>query len=213
MIIVFAKAPLPGAAKTRLIPRLGEWRAARLHARLILRTIDTALAARCGAVELHGTRRHSFFKRLNVGFRLQHGDDLGERMHYALSKAKKPAILIGTDCPVLTTADLRRAARWLRGGADVVLAPAEDGGYALIGARRVSPSLFQGIAWGSEHVYEETVKRLERGYRWRALRRVWDVDRPHDLDRLRSLRLPSAARRGVRRSGDSRGRWGGSDRP
>jgi hypothetical protein len=200
MIMVFAKAPLPGQVKTRLVPRLGEWRAARLHARLILRTIDTAFAARCGAVELHGTRRHSFFKRLKVGFRLQRGDDLGERMHYALSKAKKPAILIGSDCPALTPADLRRAARWLRGGADVVLAPAEDGGYALIGSRRISLSLFQGIAWGGEDVYEETVNRLDRaGYRWRALRRVWDVDRPEDLERLRWLRFASTARQGVRR--------------
>jgi rSAM/selenodomain-associated transferase 1 len=207
MIIVFAKAPVPGQAKTRLIPRLGEWRAARLHARLILHTLDTAVAARCGAVELHGTRRHSFFKRPKVGFRLQRGEDLGARMYYALSKANKPAIVIGTDCPMLTPADLRRAARWLRGGADVVLAPAEDGGYALIGARRISLSIFQAIAWGGEDVYEETAKRLNRaGYRWRALRRVWDVDRPEDLERLaalpfalRSLRFASAARRGARR--------------
>jgi rSAM/selenodomain-associated transferase 1 len=200
VIIVFAKAPVPGQAKTRLIPRLGEWRAARLHRRLIVHTLNTALGARCGAVELHGTRRHGFFKNLKVPFRLQRGGDLGERMYHALSRAPKPAILIGTDCPVLTAADLQRAARWLRGGADVVLAPAEDGGYALIGARRVSPLLFQGIAWSSEQVYDQTVIRLERtGYRWRALRRVWDVDRPEDLERLRSLRLASAARRGVRR--------------
>jgi rSAM/selenodomain-associated transferase 1 len=212
VIIVFAKAPVPGQAKTRLIPRLGEWRAARLHRRLIVHALNTAIAARCGMVELHGTRRHGFFKELKVPFRVQRGDDLGERMYHALSRAKKPALLIGTDCPVLTAADLRRAARWLRGGADVVLAPAEDGGYALIGARRVSPSLFQGIAWGSSNVYTQTVKKLG-GYRWRALRCVWDVDRPQDLERLRSLRLASAARRGVRRSGDSRGRWGGSDRP
>ena len=197
MIIVFAKAPVPGQAKTRLIPRLGDWRAARLHRRLILHALNTAIAARCGTVELHGTRRHGFFKNLKVPFRVQRGEDLGERMYHALSRAKKPAILIGTDCPVLTVADLRRAARWLRGGADVVLAPAEDGGYALIGARRVSPSLFEGIAWGSSNVYAQTVKKLG-GYRWRILRCVWDVDRPHDLDRLRSLRLASAARRGVR---------------
>jgi rSAM/selenodomain-associated transferase 1 len=203
MIIVFAKAPLPGKAKTRLIPRLGEWGAARLHRRLISHTLRTARLAD-DRVELHGTRRHRFFQSLRVPFRLQHGDDLGERMHYALSKARKPAILIGSDCPMLTAADLRRAARWLRGGAEVVLAPAEDGGYALIGARRISFSLFQGIAWGGEDVYEQTVKRLNRaGYRWRALRRVWDVDRPEDVDRLtaavRSPRFASTARRGARR--------------
>jgi hypothetical protein len=200
MIIVFARAPVPGQAKTRLIPRLGEWRAARLHARLILHTLDTALAARCGAVELHGTRRHSFFKRPKVRFRLQRGEDLGERMYYALSKAKKPAVLIGSDCPGLTPADLRHSARWLRGGCDAVLAPAEDGGYALIALKRATPGLFESIDWGGEDVYEETAKRLDRaGYRWRALRRVWDVDRPEDLERLRSPRFASAARRGVRR--------------
>lgn len=193
MIIVFARAPVPGEAKTRLIPRLGAWRAARLHVRLMRHALRTARAANCGPVELHLTRRHSLFR----GARLQRGRDLGERMHHALSRSR-PAILIGTDCPELAPADLRRAARWLRGGYDAVLAPAEDGGYALIGLRRAIPALFQGMDWGSDHVYSDTVKKLA-GYRWRALPRVWDLDRPQDLDRLRSLRFPLASRRGARR--------------
>jgi len=197
MIIVFAKAPVPGEAKTRLIPRLGEWRAARLHERLTRHAVRTAIAAGCGRVEIHGTRRHSFFDSLGLPFRLQRGRDLGERMHHAL--ARNPgAILIGTDCPELTVADLRRAARLLRGGYEAVLAPAEDGGYALIALRRVAPETFRNIAWGTSTVFAETVKRL-RGRRWRALRRVRDVDRPEDLDRLRSLRFASAGRRRVRR--------------
>jgi rSAM/selenodomain-associated transferase 1 len=190
VIIVFARAPVPGEAKTRLIPRLGAWRAAQLQARLTRRALRTARMSG-EEVELHGTRRHSFFRTLNVRFRLQRGKDLGERMYRALSKARKPAILIGTDCPALAPADLRRAMRWLRGGCEVVLAPAEDGGYALIGARRLSDRLFEDIAWSTPQVYPETVKKL-RGYRWRALRTVWDVDRPQDLDRLRSLRFASA---------------------
>jgi len=194
VIIVFARAPVPGEAKTRLIPRLGAWGAARLHARLVRHALRTARAARCGPVELHLTRPHSLFK----GARLQRGRDLGERMYRALSKAKKPAILIGTDCPALAPADLRRAARWLRGGCDVVLAPAEDGGYALIGARRVSRRLFEDIAWSTPRVYAQTVEKL-RGHRWRALRTVWDVDRPEDLERLRSLRFASACPPGARR--------------
>jgi len=199
MIIVFARAPVPGQAKTRLVPRLGVWRAARLHARLTLHALRTALAARCGAVELHGTQRHAFFDRLGVVFRLQRGADLGERMYNALSRALRrhdTAILIGTDCPMLAPQDLRRAARWLHGGWDAVLAPAEDGGYALVAMKRVKPELFEGIAWGGAQVYDETVTRLSRaGYRWRALRRVWDVDRPEDLDRLRSLRFAGGAKR------------------
>jgi uncharacterized protein len=193
MIIVFAKAPVPGEAKTRLIPRLGAWRAARLHLRLTLHALNTARAANCGPVELHLTRKHSLFKRA----RLQRGSDLGERMQHAFCRTRS-AILIGTDCPMLTARDLRRAARWLRGGCDAVLAPAEDGGYALIGLRKPIPGLFQDIAWGSERVYAETVKKLA-GYRWRALRRVWDLDRPQDLERLRSLRFSLASRQGARR--------------
>jgi len=202
MILVFARAPVPGEAKTRLVPRLGEWRAARLQARLTLHALRTARLSD-DTVELHGTRRHSFFRSLNVAFRLQRGRDLGERMYHAFAKARRPAILIGTDCPMLTPADLRRAARWLRAGCDAVLAPAEDGGYALIGLRRVKKELFENIAWGGSEVYAQTLRKLA-GYRWRALRTVWDVDRPADLNRLSSLRLralrsASAARRGARR--------------
>jgi len=188
MIIVFAKAPVPGHAKTRLIPRLGAWGAARLQARLTLAALRTARAAGCGPVELHGSSRHSFF--IGKGrFRLQRGADLGERMQRAFSSAlrrHRPVILIGTDCPALRPADLRRAARWLRGGCDAVLAPAEDGGYALIGLKRILPRIFQQIPWGEPGVYAATVERLA-GRRWRALRTVWDLDRPEDLDRLRSV--------------------------
>jgi rSAM/selenodomain-associated transferase 1 len=197
MIIVFAKAPVPGQAKTRLIPKLGAWGAARLQARLTRQALRTARLADA-AVELHGTARHSFFSSLRTPFRLQRGRDLGERMHYALSRAKRPAILIGSDCPALTPADLRRASRWLRGDCEAVLAPAEDGGYALIGLKRGISQLFQGIDWGGPRVYADTVKKLA-GYRWRALRRVWDVDRPQDLERLRALRFASKPRRAARR--------------
>jgi rSAM/selenodomain-associated transferase 1 len=209
MVIVFARAPLPGRVKTRLAPRLGEWGAAHLQVRLTLNALRTALAARCGPVELHGTPRatHPFFvackQRFLIKVKSQVGRDLGQRMHRALVGALRrssTAILIGTDSPALRPLDLRRAARLLRGGCDVVLAPAEDGGYALIGARRVSQSIFEGIPWGGANVYAATVERLlHSGYRWRALRTLWDLDRPEDLDRLRSLRFSSAFRRSARR--------------
>lgn len=208
MIIVFARAPVLGQAKTRLIPRLGEWRAARLYRSMIAHAVRTA--QQCGPVELHGTSRHSFFRGLK--FRLQRGRDLGERMHHAFLRSPRPAILIGSDCPALTVRDLQRALRLLRGGSDVVLAPAEDGGYALIGVRRLPPQIFAGVEWGSSRVYEQTVKKLA-GHRWRALRTLWDVDRPDDLERLRALRFASASRRGARRSPDSHARSGGSGRP
>jgi uncharacterized protein len=204
MIIVFAKAPLAGEAKTRLVPRLGAWGAARLQLRLTRHALAVARAARCGPVELYLARRHSLFRRA----RLQRGADLGSRMHHAFRSAKRPALLMGSDCAVLDLKEMRRAWRYLHAGYDAVIAPAEDGGYALIGLRRPLPELFRDIEWGSERVYAETAARLAP-YRWRALRTVWDVDRPADLERLRSLRVPLARLRGAPRSADSRGRSGG----
>lgn len=178
-VIVFAREPRAGHVKTRLIPLLGAVGAARLHARLTVRTLATARAARLGRVGLWSTRR-------------QRGADLGERMRHACERALRRSarvILLGTDCPVLRAADLRRAARWLAGGADAVFAPAEDGGYALIALRRVSPALFADLPWGGAHVMARTRERLARlGWRWRELPEVWDIDRPEDVARLRALR-------------------------
>jgi hypothetical protein len=98
-------------------------------------------------------------------------------------------VLMGSDCPALTAGDVRRAARLLR-GCDAVIAPAEDGGYPLIGLARNSPILFAGVAWSTAAVMEQTRERLSMlGWRWRELRTVWDVDRPEDLARLESGRL------------------------
>jgi len=201
--MIFARAPLAGRAKTRLAPRLGAQGAARLQMRLVRHAVHTAVDAHCGPVELHVTRRHRFFDSLATEVKLQRGHDLGERMHHALRSAlrrHRTAILIGADCPSLTAADLRRAARWLRGGADLVLAPAEDGGYAMIGARRISPQIFDDVEWGSSDVLTATIKNLARARLGvRLLRTVWDVDRPEDLERLRARRFFLAAPPGARR--------------
>ena len=194
VVLVFARAPLPGRAKTRLAAKLGAWRAARLQALLTERTLRTAIASRCGAVELHCTPRtgHAFFererRRLGITLKQQSGHDLGERMHHALIAAlhkHRYAILVGVDAPDLRASDLRRALRLLRAGCDMVFAPAEDGGYALVGCRRAPRPVFEHVDWGGNEVWRQTVQRLERlRMRWRALRTVWDIDRPADLERL-----------------------------
>lgn len=207
MVIVFTRAPVAGRVKTRLATRLGAVRAARLHERLTLGTLGTAKAARCGPVELHATSRHAWLKaickRNHVRMRVQRGKDLGERMAHATREALRRApfvLLMGSDCPGLSPSELRRAARWLAGGAGVVLAPARDGGYALVGLARPLPALFRDIPWGGERVYAQTEARLKNcGRRLRALAPVDDVDRPQDLERIRALRLFSAARRAARR--------------
>lgn len=197
-LIVFARAPEAGRVKTRLVPLLGKAGAARLHARLVERTLATALAAGFESLDLYCSPGidHGFFRgirrRFGIGLRSQGRGDLGIRMYRAFKRALRShagAVLIGSDCPVLRPADLRAAAQALQAGADAVLSPAEDGGYALIGLRRVSRRLFDGVAWGTPRVLAQTRRRLRR-LRWRSkeLRTVWDVDRPQDVARLNRLR-------------------------
>jgi rSAM/selenodomain-associated transferase 1 len=198
-IIVFAKAPQPGAVKTRLVPLLGEEGAAALHAKLVERTLETTRAASFGCVELHCApdTDDPFFGfcrgHFNVTLKPQVAGDLGTRMSCAFESALEAhacVLLVGSDCPALTALHLRQAERALRDGADAVLVPCQDGGYALIGLRRVDAKLFDGIAWGSDSVMAETRARLEQlGWTWRELETLWDVDHPEDYARLVDARL------------------------
>jgi len=209
--MVFAKAPISGRVKTRLVPALGERAAAELHRQLAERTLFTAFAAALGPVELWcapGTD-DAFFaacaRQYDISLRAQGEGDLGMRMARALEHALKggsPGLLVGSDCPVLTAEYLREAAAALDGGNDAVFGPAEDGGYVLIGlAREPSAQLFEGIAWGRATVMQETRARLARlDWRWRELATLWDVDRPEDLLRLRQLRgecIPDGLNKGA----------------
>lgn len=203
VLIIFSRAPRPGRVKSRLRSALGAAGAARLHARLLARAVATAHAARCGAVELHCAPHsgHPLFRALarrhGMRLRTQAGGDLGARMHAALAGALEgaharadAAVLIGSDCPALRPADIRAAFAALRAGADLVLAPAEDGGYPLIGLRRVSSALFEGMPWGGPAVLRETRARASRlGWSVALLRTLWDVDRPRDVARLRRAKL------------------------
>jgi hypothetical protein len=202
-IIVFARAPVAGAAKTRLIPALGAAGAAALHERLVDRTLATAIAAGIGPVELccAPDAAHPALAALARAHGATLGDqgrgDLGDRMLAAFRRTLAGragcAILIGSDCPALEPAHLRRAAASLAGGADAVLAPAEDGGYVLIGLKRAPASLFERIRWGEPTVMAETRERLAAlGMRWEELETLWDVDRPEDL-----ARLPEGLKRGA----------------
>ncbi len=179
--------------KTRLIARLGADGAALLQQRLTEHTVATAVAAELGPVELWcspDTSHPSFaaLAKQGAALREQGGGHLGERMYRALSSAVRAgdfAVLTGSDCPLLTALDLRRAAQALSDGADTALVPAEDGGYVLIAARTCSRRIFDDIAWGSDRVMAQTRDRLhELGQTWQELPPRWDIDRPEDYDRL-----------------------------
>jgi rSAM/selenodomain-associated transferase 1 len=192
-VAVFARAPVPGVAKTRLIPSLGAMGAARLQAAFIRRAVCTATEAALGPVSLWCTPdcADPVFTacRDDFGVELapQRGPDLGARMLHAFTVLcpGQPVLLIGTDCPALDVAALRAAAAALEAGDDAVLVPAEDGGYVLVGLARPVAALFDRIAWGSDRVMRESRERLRAaGLRWRELAPSWDVDRPEDLARL-----------------------------
>lgn len=197
-ILVFAKAPVPGEVKTRLIPALGAEGAAWLHTALVERALTTARAT--GArVELCGApdTAHPFFvecaEDFDVDLAAQGEGDLGARMRRALERALAAhdrVVIIGADCPAFDKKLLRRALSMLD-AQEVVLTPAEDGGYALIGARRTHPAMFDGIDWGTDTVLaRQRESLLACGLGFAETETLWDVDRPEDLPRLRTLKPP-----------------------
>ncbi len=201
-IIVFAKAPVAGQCKTRLIPALGEQGAAELHAQLLHHTLRTSTDARLCPVELWcaDNSDHPFIKacseQYDVVVRQQQGNNLGERMHHAFQQILTDntfAILIGSDCPTLGKQDLDDALLALHSGIDCTLNPAMDGGYVAIGLSRLDSTLFDNIHWGTASVYEETLQRLKTlDWWWKKLATHHDIDRPEDLEHLKLHPSPSS---------------------
>ena len=197
-LAVFARAPVAGQAKTRLIARLGADGAAHLQQQLTERALARARAVPGSRVTLWTTAPVAdavTFRTAHAAgatVRAQRGDDLGARMASAFADTldgRRPMLLIGTDCPAQTVADLQAALAALD-GADAVVQPAEDGGYVLIGMRQPHAVLFEGIAWGRDTVLAATRARAaEHGLRLAELPPCWDLDRSEDLDRALALGL------------------------
>ena len=189
-IAIMVKAPIPGLAKTRLISSIGAHAAAVLQERLTERTVATALTAEVGPVTLWCAPdpSHMSFRDLaarhKVALKRQPDGDLGVRMLAAVAAGEGPTLVIGTDCPALNIEHLRAAANALH-DAEIVLIPAEDGGYVLIGARAAHLELFAGIAWGTATVLTETRARISAlGLTSIELPTLWDVDTERDLARF-----------------------------
>jgi rSAM/selenodomain-associated transferase 1 len=193
-LIIFCRAPVAGQSKTRLIPALGEQGAAELHRRMSQHVIHMALQSNLAEVELqcYPDSRHPFFMQLLeqqcIELNKQQGNDLGERMAHALQNALAHhpfAMIIGTDAPAIDADYLCEACEQLAAGTEVVLGPAEDGGYVMIGLSRFEPALFSGIDWGSEKVYAQTLKRVaQSGMSLHEMDYRWDVDNPSDLVKI-----------------------------
>lgn len=205
-ILVFAKAPVSGRVKTRLIPALGAAGAAGLARRLLDHTLAEALAAGCGTVELCASPDFSAPDWAGVPLppgvaaSAQGDGDLGARLARAARRHLAQGarvLLIGADCPALTAVRLRAAAAALADH-EAALYPALDGGYTLLGLRADHPSLFTAIPWSTAQVAAVTRARMQ-ALGWR----VWvgdalpDIDTPADLlqlpDWLRETTNPETA--------------------
>lgn len=186
-LAIFARYPTPGAAKTRLIPAIGADGAARVHRRLVERTV--AAARNSGLVfelRVTGAPMGAFADWLGEDVALvEQGDgDLGAR----LARVAAPAIVIGSDAPGLTSTLLAEAAAALL-TREAVIGPALDGGYTLLGFRQPVPFVFAEMVWSTDTVFEETMRRLRaRGIEPWVLPALGDIDRPEDLAAWPELR-------------------------
>lgn len=191
-VVVLLRAPRRGHVKRRLAAELGEEVALDAYRRLLAGTLQTL--APVGRVQLCVTpdvATDELESLLQPGWTLvpQGPGHLGERLHrmlvHAFSGRSGPWLAIGTDCPELTVTDLHEGWQALA-NSDVVLGPAADGGYWMIGMRAPQPSLFEGISWGGPAVFLETTGRAAAlGLKVRTLRMLRDVDRADDWIALR----------------------------
>jgi rSAM/selenodomain-associated transferase 1 len=208
LVQIFAKAPAPGAVKTRLVATLGERGAAELHRRLLRHAARTVALAQVGAAELWTTAGadpallDGIAGLSGIPVRLQPDGDLGVRMSAAIAgglERARAVLLLGVDVPGMLADDLSQARDALASGYDAVLGPVEDGGYWLIGVARGAPTqdggvrriaaqareLFRAVPWSTPDVLDVTRERLRAlGWRWCELPVRWDVDRPEDVRRL-----------------------------
>ena len=200
-LVILTKAPQPGQSKTRLVPPLSYAEAAELARALLLDQLESLTTFRGARLFIAFTPETAagFFEGFtSQGFTsfAQRGGSLGERMSHVFenlfASAFEKVILIGSDLPTLPVKFFHRAYAWLEKSADVVLGPSADGGYYLIGMKRMIPAIFDDIAWSSADVLSQTIHKLDDlGLRHELLSEWYDIDTAKDLERLQSQRMNS----------------------
>jgi rSAM/selenodomain-associated transferase 1 len=198
-LIVFAKAPVPGYAKTRLIPELGEQGAAQLHAELCRLIVHNCVSPPEWDTLLWCAPdpQQALFQALHDDYAVelfsQTEGDLGQRMFHAFEQTLgryDQAVIIGTDCPLMDAARIRQAFAALTQEFAAVVNPAEDGGYVLLGMASPEAVVFQDIEWGSGQVWTQTRQRMESlGLKYQVLDTLWDVDDTVGLRRYQALAM------------------------
>ena len=192
-LLVFTRAPIPGQTKTRLIPLLGAQGAAEFHQTVLQSTLAEANASDFETVEIWCATEndHTFLKQCGLDYacavKIQQGNNLGEKMQHATETTLAEnafVVLIGSDCPEITTDILNQSYQHLSNGKDAVLGPASDGGYYLIGLKKTNSSIFQDITWGEANVAEITRQNFaDLGLDYVELEELSDIDTPDDYQR------------------------------
>lgn len=188
LIQIFAKAAVPGQVKTRLAREVGNRAALEIHRRLCRKVVAQALAANADTVEIWSAldAADPFLHGFQLLVHEQQGRELGTRMDFALRHGlarHERVILIGADAYSLDAAYLQNALLSLQ-NCDVVIGPAQDGGYVLVGARKSSPAIFRDIPWGTSDVMAATLKvMLENMMNFELLGERWDIDTLADIQR------------------------------
>lgn len=195
-VVIFTKNPDPGNVKTRLIPELGEQGSYKLYCELLNHTLSTVNELNHIDKYIYTTPNvaHPFFNRYQTEYNFtiekQTGIDLGMRMHNAFQNIlseHEACVLLGCDCPTLTVSILNNAVLGLNGN-DIVIGPANDGGYYLIGLKQHNIKLFNGMNWSHSSVYKDTIERIEKeNHSYIELERLTDVDNYNDLEKLKEI--------------------------
>ncbi|MFK7732001.1 MAG: TIGR04282 family arsenosugar biosynthesis glycosyltransferase [Pseudomonadales bacterium] len=190
-ILIFARAPRLGRVKTRLNKALPPDKVLDLHKRLLKHALANVMKVSGVQVELWVDENPSdlFFEQLQTEFPeisiyLQAPGDLGAKMLHALSQSvdeRQASVIIGSDCPAIDSYYIQASLNALE-DQDLVIGPASDGGYVLIGTKHKSLPVFDGIDWGTEQVLQQTLQiAVQSDFRVRLMAELNDVDEPYDL--------------------------------
>lgn len=186
-LIVFLRSPELGRVKTRLAATVGDARALQVYKALLHHSLEQASSLSCSKAAWYadGIPSPDISKPYGFTAHTQQGDDLGDRMEHAFLTAFEaghgPVVIVGTDCPGISEQLLRDAFVALDQH-DAVIGPARDGGYWLLGLKRMTPAVFTGKTWSSDSVRSDTIADLDRlGLSYTLLPELIDVDTEQDL--------------------------------
>ncbi len=198
-LIMMTRAPVAGQVKSRLAKSIGNRRAAAVYRNMVQVQISKLLAANICPLELHVCPqvRHPFFMAMRragvVRVERQQGNNLGSRMHHALRSGLQRAeavTLIGADVPGISVEQIEQVCTLLSSRDELIIMPAADGGYGLLGMRNTDAGLFRAVHWGTQQVCKQTLRRAAQlGINYRLFSSCYDIDYQRDLARLRELAI------------------------